>query len=275
MHAAAVEASGPELEQSGSPAAFATGEGSGSAAALAPEGEGETDSKETATGDRGAAPVTPDSGDAIVAAAAPVRSLRSLIESELVSLDRYHRLVLASGETEASHKMRVITRKLQAAIDLLEFKPDQLKIRGIKKRLRAWRRSLSRVRNYDVFLKIVDKETLARRPGGRRPYELIGTELEKRRVKNLRRARSELQHIKIGELAARLGIELEASSQQSGRVGAPGNVLALGGAGPLLIDDETRIAARAFDRLRQRLAEFQAKALSTHATDRPAEIHQL
>src|SRR5262249_43813076 len=91
MQAVAVEASGPELERSDTPEAFAAGEGSGSAVAMAPESE-------IATGDRGAAAVTPDSGDAIVAAAAPVRSLRSLIESELVSLDRYHRLLLASGE---------------------------------------------------------------------------------------------------------------------------------------------------------------------------------
>ena len=42
-----------------------------------------------------------------------------------------------------------------------------------------------------------------------------------------------------------------------------------------MIEDTAKIAARAFDRLRQRLAEFQAKALSTHAADQPAEIHEL
>ncbi|HKF57603.1 MAG TPA: CHAD domain-containing protein [Blastocatellia bacterium] len=211
-------------------------------------------------------------------APATFKSLKSLIAAELASLERYHRQVLDSGEPEAIHKMRVITRKLQAAIDLLEFSPDQLKIRSLKKRLRRWRRSLSRVRNYDVFLKIIEKESLARRPGGRRPYELIGTELEKRRVKNLRKARSELQDIKISDLASRLGFERE-SREPLSSVEAP----ALGeGArtdGTLatvpLIEDTSKIAARAFDRLRQRLAEFQARALSTHAADHPAEIHEL
>src|SRR5215469_4842581 len=174
--------------------------------------------------------------------------------------------------------MRVNTRKLQAAIDLLEFSPDQLKIRNLKKRLRRWRRCLSRVRNYDVFLKIIEKESLARRPGGRRPYELIGSELEKRRAKNLRKARSELQDIKISDLASRLGLEPESSTPVSaGRAPALDGSPLTGAtpAKPLLIEDTTKIAARSFDRLRQRLAEFQARALSTHATDHPAEIHEL
>jgi CHAD domain-containing protein len=210
-------------------------------------------------------------------AAASVKSLRSIIESYLVALEAHHRHVLDSGQAESIHKMRVITRKLQAAIDLLEFKPDQLKIKDIKKRLRRWRRSLSGIRNYDVFLTIVERETLVRRPGGRRPYELIGTELEKRRVKNLRKARSALEHIKISDLAARLGFELNPNPEHGSRelVALTGEACQPTAAEVLLIDDEPRIAARAFDRLRQRLAQFQAKALSTHATDHPSEIHEL
>ena len=189
---------------------------------------------------------------------------------------RYHRQVLESGEVEAIHKMRVITRRLQAAIDLLEFKPDHLKIKSLKKRLRRWRRSLSRVRNYDVFLTIVEKEKLARRPAGRRPYELIGTELEKRRVKSLRKARSELDHLELDNLLYRLGLALDPSELPGPAMKSHFGELPQGGAANLpLIEDEPRIAARAFDRLRQRLAEFQAKALSTHATNKPAEIHQL
>jgi CHAD domain-containing protein len=194
----------------------------------------------------------------------PVKSLKSIIEAELTSLKHHHRRVLDSGEVEAIHKMRVVTRKLQAAIDLLQFKPDQLKIKGLKRTLRRWRRSLSPVRNYDVFLAIVEKETLARKPGGRRPYELIGKELEERRVVTLHKARSELKQIKIDDLAAKLGLAFEHGAQPASPEGAPG-----------LIDDEAKIAARAFDRLRQRLAEFQARALSTHATDKPAHVHQL
>jgi len=221
-----------------------------------------------------------DAEPALEAAPAPAtfKSLKSLIAAELSSLEHYHRQVLDSGEPEAIHKMRVITRKLQAAIDLLEFSPDQLRIRSLKKRLRRWRRSLSRVRNYDVFLKIIEKESLARRPGGRRPYELIGTELEKRRVKNLRKARYELQDIKISDLASRLGFERESSSPvSSAEAPAVGERATRGTTLETvpLIEDTAKIAARAFDRLRQRLAEFQARALSTHAADHPAEIHEL
>jgi len=209
--------------------------------------------------------------------APPSKSLKTLIESELASLNFYHRQVLDSGEVEAIHKMRVVTRRLQAAIDLVQFKPDQLKIKGLKKKLRRWRRSLSKVRNYDVFLTIVERETLARRPGGRRPYELIGTELEKRRISNLRKARSELEHIKIEDVAAKLGLAWEPGGDGAAEQATPcgGDSRASDAAIPPLIEDETRIAARAFERLRQRLAEFQAKALRTHATDKPAEIHEL
>src|SRR5262249_34668611 len=155
----------PELERSVTAGDLATEKDSISAMVRAPEVESEKDGQDSAPNVQIADATIADSEVETGAVAAPVRSLRNLIESELVSLDRYHRLLLASGEAEAIHKMRVITRRLQAAIDLLEFKPDELKIKGLKKRLRAWRRTLSRVRNYDVFLKVVDKETLARRPG--------------------------------------------------------------------------------------------------------------
>jgi CHAD domain-containing protein len=266
----------PEPEPYGFPQEPASSE-------LAFSGEGVSDrlipeQRETTAPDSGIAPAHPGPvPDAGPAGPAPVKSLKSLIAAEIASLNRYHRQVLDSGEPEAIHKMRVITRKLQAAIDLLEFNPDQLKISGLKRRLRRWRRSLSRVRNYDVFLKIIEKEALARRPGGRRPYELIGTELEKLRVKNLRKARSELQDIKIADLASRLGFEPESSPALSLAEEPPRKAPLTHDTVPslLLIEDTAKIAARAFDRLRQRLAEFQAKALSTHATDDPAEIHEL
>jgi CHAD domain-containing protein len=199
-----------------------------------------------------------------------------LIEAELIALQRHHRRVIDSGDVEAIHKMRVVTRKLQAAIDLLQFKPDHLKIRGLKKTLRRWRRSLSPVRNYDVFLAIADRESLARKPGGRRPYELIRRELDERRTKSLQKARAELKHINIEDLAARLGFALEPVANLTGPQGrSAGNLAAALEGGPRLIEDQARIAARAFDRLRQRLAEFQARALSTHETDKPSQVHQL
>jgi CHAD domain-containing protein len=132
------------------------------------------------------------------------------------------------------------------------------------------------VRNYDVFLTIVERETIARRPGGRRPYELIGAELEKRRVRNVQKIHSQLKHIGIEELAARLGIAPEPGAQPAPQQEAPGDGPAdTGNAALRLIEDDTRIAGRAFERLRQRMAEFQTRALNTHATDKPARIHQL
>jgi CHAD domain-containing protein len=271
----AVRPDEPEPEPYGFPQEFASSEQT--APGESPRAIGTPEVRKNAAGETEITPMHPEPAHDPVPAPA-VKSLKSLIAAELASLEHYHRQVLDSGEAEAIHKMRVITRKLQAAIDLLEFSPDQLKIKGLKKRLRRWRRTLSRVRNYDVFLKIIEKEMLARRAGGRRPYELIGTELEKRRVKNLRKARSDLQNIAISDLASRLGFE-PASSQSvsSGKKDTPddGSHTPSAQAASLLIEDTAKIAARAFDRLRQRLAEFQARALSTHATDQPAEIHEL
>src|SRR5215470_9857030 len=85
--------------------------------------------------------------------------LDEVIASQLQSLDGYYRGVLDTEDVEAVHKMRVTTRRLQASLDLLQGRPDDLGIRKLKRRLRRWRRCLSLVRNYDVFLSMVDAES--------------------------------------------------------------------------------------------------------------------
>jgi CHAD domain-containing protein len=125
-------------------------------------------------------------------------------------------------------------------------------------------------------LAIVEKESLARKPGGRRPYELIRRELDERRIRALEKAQSHLKHISIDDLAARLGLAPEPRGHLAAGHGASvANLAAALEGAPHIIDDEAKIAARAFDRLRQRLAEFQAKALRTHAADKASQVHQL
>src|SRR5215510_10603396 len=74
------------------------------------------------------------------------RTLAEILATQFGALQNYHRAVLETNDPEAIHKMRVTTRRAQAGIDLLA---GELNVVKMKKRLRTWRRMLSRVRNYD------------------------------------------------------------------------------------------------------------------------------
>src|SRR5215471_7165264 len=130
--------------------------------------------------------------------------LGEVIASQLQSLDGYYRGVLDTEDVEAVHKMRVTTRRLQASLDLLQGRPDDLGIRKLKRRLRRWRRRLSFVRNYDVFLSMVDAES--GQPAHKQNYELIRTELQKRRARHAFKVDTYLQRVRIWSIGDKLGI---------------------------------------------------------------------
>ncbi|HWX42433.1 MAG TPA: CHAD domain-containing protein [Blastocatellia bacterium] len=133
------------------------------------------------------------------------RSLAEIIAHQLKSLERYHGAVLESEDPEAVHKMRVTTRRLQASLDLLQSGSQEFKIRALKKRLRRWRRRLSLVRNYDVFLLMVDAEASGRSTH-REHFELLKAELQKRRVRQSLKVDKYLQRISTWSIGARLGM---------------------------------------------------------------------
>lgn len=215
-------------------------------------------------------------------------SLFEIIRDQIVSLESHHCAVIETDEVEAIHKMRVTTRRLQASVDLLMLnhrhsQKDKTEryVRKLKKQLRKWRRSLSRVRNYDVFLMMIEKEIAARRGAHREQYELLKSFLNKHREAQAEKVRSKLADIKIGAIADRLGIEIpapegpaeetdgqESASQEPARDGA-----ALEARRVLM--DEKRIALRSAQRLEQRVAEFHAFAALVHPTTHPEELHQL
>src|SRR5215471_3336922 len=130
--------------------------------------------------------------------------LGEVIASQLQLLHGYHRGVLDTEDVEAVHKMRVTTRRLQASLDLLQSRPDDLGIRKLKRRLRRWRRRLSLVRNYDVFLSMVDAES--QQPVRKRDYELIRAELLKRRTRQAFKVDTYLQRVRIWSIGDKLGI---------------------------------------------------------------------
>ena len=217
--------------------------------------------------------------------------LAEIIPSQLATLRQHHYAVVTTDEVEAVHKMRVTTRRLQASLDLLEGK---VKVRPLKRRLRRWRRMLSSVRNYDVFLLMIEQEAATRR-GAREQYELLTIVLQKRRAKLAARVKKYLAKVDVVE---QLGTRLSLSSAAMSRLWEQPLTDELEpAAGPLAADfgeastiepgdslepeapfpaiDEQAAAMRAAERLEQRMAEFNALAARSHPTTDPRELHQL
>ncbi len=222
---------------------------------------------------------TPDTATPAADAAArpqPV-SIGQIIVAQLESLRAYHQAVLETDDPEAIHKMRVTTRRLQASLDLLQENGDEFHVRKIKKRLRKWRRSLSRVRNYDVFLSLIEQERPARNAAHKRRFELLKSILHDRRAHIAQKSRAFLQGAIIDDLAARLGITLidpppdSPLAESIEHTDGEATIEAARG----LKFDEKKTIIRITERLEQRLGEFQALAAQAHPTTDPDELHQL
>jgi CHAD domain-containing protein len=204
------------------------------------------------------------------------RKLVEIIPSQMAALRTHHRAVLDTDAVEAVHKMRVTTRRLQASLDLLE---REMKVRKLKGRLRAWRRKLSSVRNYDVFLELIEKETPSRGRARREQLELVKAILKERRLQRAATVKKFLQDIDINTIALGLGLSTPAPNEtpDPARVidDSPDETPALETAAETMVIDEQSVAGYAAERLDQRLAEFQALAAQSHPTNNPAELHQL
>lgn len=201
--------------------------------------------------------------------------LADIIPLQLNALHEHHRAVLDTGDVEAVHKMRVTTRRLQASLDLLE---REMSVRRLKRRLRAWRRALSQVRNYDVFLELIEKEATARRRAHREQFELVKGILQQRREQKASKVRQYLGGIHLERIAIGLGLGAITQSPHQADAEADNSLVASGSvdlAQATLSLDEGRVAGYAAERLEQRLAEFQALVAKSHPTADPAELHQL
>lgn len=207
----------------------------------------------------------------------PRRTLPGILQMHFEALHAYHREVMENDDPEAIHKMRVTTRRAQASLDLLK---GQLDIAPVKKRLRRWRRELSRVRNYDVFLLLLEKEAAAARAGNRQPFELVRAVLQQRRADTAGKVRKYLLHKSVRRLAARIGLRLpeDVTNPTNGQANAA-NITEVDSPSPVnqsaLIIDEVQLASHTADRLDQRVAEFLALAAQSHPATEAAELHEL
>ena len=223
------------------------------------------------------------------------RTVADLMRSQLVTLRASHAAVLQTDAVEAIHKMRVTTRRLQAFLDLLQSGPMASEVNKIRRRLRRCRRMLSEVRNYDVFLALINKEASSRTRAQRDQFELLHAILLKRRSIRAARIRKRLERLDIDVVASRLDItlpppkvnesaipleidptdgahhEVEVADQTSD-VSAQERGHSRDAAGTI---DERTVAARTAGLLEQRLAEFQLLASQSLPTDNPNELHQL
>lgn len=243
------------------------------------------------------------------------RTLCEIVTQHLEALRTHHAGVIETEDVEAIHRTRVTTRRLQAAIDLLQTGRLKSQIRQLKKRLRNWRRSLSLIRNYDVFLQLLEKESSTRRGVQREQFELAKAILLKRRSAQAAKVRRKLERINVSNIAAKLGVTLseapsevvveqessmgdtaaaqveasEASEADACADPAPDSKTDLesapypeaeqgqkGGSGDSSVFAyEAAFVTRAADRIEQRLAEFLALAAQSHPTTNPEEVHQL
>ncbi len=214
------------------------------------------------------------SASAVEATEKKRRTIVEILTAQLEVLQTYHRAVLETDEPEAIHKMRVTTRRAQAALDLLE---GELRVRKMKRRLREWRQMLSLVRNYDVFLMLIEKEVTRARPAYRSQFELVKSIFQKRRARRAEKARKYFEKIKVNSIATELGlpiarpvIEAAAESHEAHQAKR-----ADGRSKKLFAIDEQKVAAHVADRLEQRVAEFHTLAAQAHPATRAEELHQL
>src|SRR5216683_2841904 len=204
------------------------------------------------------------------------RKLVEIIPSQLETLRASHRAVLDTEAVDAVHKMRVTTRRLQASLDLIE---REMELRKLKRRLRHWRWELSSVRNYDVFLELIKKETTTRGRARREQLHLVKTILQERRGQRATEVRHFLERIDIDKIATRLGVNSISTCEPPDAPRAdddtPGNAAsveatAIKSTAGMMEIDERWVARYAAERLDQRLAEFQARVAQSHPTNDPS-----
>jgi len=131
--------------------------------------------------------------------------LSPLIEEHLERLASVLRQVLAEGDPDSVHDLRVVTRRLQQVLTALSPRPRAKKIDRLRRTLRRIRRSLGSWRNYDVTLETVAKRRRASRSSRKRAaWDVVRDYLDKRRMEETIRARRRILDEHPETLADRL-----------------------------------------------------------------------
>jgi CHAD domain-containing protein len=201
------------------------------------------------------------------------QTLAQIINAQLLALQTYQNAALASDsdKVEAVHKLRVTTRKLQASMDLLQIGKSAAKVGKLKKQLRNLRRKLSEVRNYDVFLILLQEEAAGRK-SLHYPFEALKKELTRRRTERALLIRKPVKAVQVARIAKAVGLPLPQKMVDGGCAELPEK-----NDEPSFshLVDEKMIWQHTAERLEQRLEEFIILASQASPTTRPEELHQL
>ncbi|MBI3650543.1 MAG: CHAD domain-containing protein [Acidobacteria bacterium] len=201
----------------------------------------------------------------------PLLTLEQIITNQFVTLQHHLAAALTSDDVVAIHKLRVTTRKLQASLDLLQFDDAGAEVKKVKKGLRNLRRKLSAVRNYDVFLDLLQQEAESRR-ALHHPFKFLGKALQHRRAESALQIAPVLRALQVKQLAKALGLKLT-------KANAEGNSQAVSEAKSrskfARYFAEDKILQHTANRLDQRLAEFLLLTAQVQPTTHPEELHQL
>ncbi|HEU4388512.1 MAG TPA: CHAD domain-containing protein [Blastocatellia bacterium] len=123
--------------------------------------------------------------------------------------------VIEGNDAESIHKVRVTTRRLQAALELAQ--PIQgAHLQKARRKLRRWRRLLSRVRNYDVFLMLIGLDTAGRKSRDTEALNRLNWELQARRTKRCEAAKRRFARIDLAEFKVGIGLATNVGSNGSG-----------------------------------------------------------
>ncbi|HKV39066.1 MAG TPA: CHAD domain-containing protein [Blastocatellia bacterium] len=236
-------------------------------------------------------PTSPDASNRTSVDVVPSQravSLGDILLNQLEALQKHHHHVLETGDVEAVHKLRTTTRRLQAGLDLLKARSDDLNLADIKQQLRKWRKALAKVRNHDVFISMVEGDTTARNNVLKQQNETVASELKRLRARQFGKLKRKLKHLSVKDIIDRLGLNV--SSKAAGMAGEGAGDVAVDGVGEGttarltpsytgVLDssnaDDKAMRARAAERLRRRTEEFYRLAARVQPTDSPTEVHRL
>ena len=131
---------------------------------------------------------------------ADLRKGEQIRDLALHQLDRFLTLetkVLRGDGTDAVHDMRVASRRLELALNVLFERPFPARLRRARRKIRRSRKALSEVRNCDVLTERVEKALSSRRTTRREVWESFGEYLRERRARAQRKAMRKLSGLNL------------------------------------------------------------------------------
>jgi len=108
--------------------------------------------------------------------------------------------VIRDGDPEAIHQTRVYSRRVQSAFEVLPGELN-LRVQPLRKQLRRVRNTLNKVRDYDVFLEIVNKRSSTLKNTA--PYTLLCDLFISRRQKVIGKMQQRLMDLGVREFPSR------------------------------------------------------------------------